>query len=156
LLTAKGSVLGTPAYASPEQLRGEELDVRSDIYSVGATLYHLLTGDTPFAAQDFVKLITEVLDKHPAAPQAIRSEIPGELSWVVLRCLAKDRKERFQTYAELRDALLPFRAADFAPANPARRFLAGLIDETIAYGPAFCSPSIGALIHSDISSASER
>src|SRR5439155_11229942 len=66
LLTASGTVLGTPAYASPEQLRGEELDARSDIYSVGASLYHLLTGKTPYIATEFVKLITEVLEKDPA------------------------------------------------------------------------------------------
>ena len=68
LLTASGSVLGTPAYASPEQLRGEELDVASDLYSVGATLYHLLTGRPPHETPDFVKLITEVLDKTPPSP----------------------------------------------------------------------------------------
>jgi len=135
LLTAAGSVLGTPAYASPEQLRGEELDVRSDIYSVGATLYHLLTGKTPFASADFVKLITEVLDKQPAAPATLRGEIPSELSRVVMRCLAKDRKTRFQNYAELRDALLPFRRADAIPAKPAFRFVAGLVDDMIAYLP---------------------
>lgn len=137
LLTATGSVMGTPAYASPEQLRGEELDVRSDIYSVGATLYHLLTGNTPFGATDFVKLITEVLDKEPANPRAHRSEIPAELARVVLRCLAKDRKARFQTYADLHDALLPFRTAEVVPAKPAMRFCAALIDDLIAYGPSW-------------------
>jgi uncharacterized RDD family membrane protein YckC/predicted Ser/Thr protein kinase len=135
LLTAAGSVLGTPAYASPEQLRGEELDARSDIYSVGATLYHLLTGSTPFAAADFVKLITEVLDKQPEAPHIARPDMPVELSKVIQRCLAKDRKARFQSYAELRDALLPFRATVAVPASPAKRFLASLIDELVAYGP---------------------
>jgi len=135
LLTATGSVLGTPAYASPEQLRGEELDVTSDIYSVGATLYHLLTGKTPFGATDFVKLITEVLDKQPAAPKTLRAEIPAELSKALLRCLEKERKERFQTYAELRDALLPFRTSEVVPAKPARRFLADCIDFFITYGP---------------------
>jgi eukaryotic-like serine/threonine-protein kinase len=135
LLTATGSVLGTPAYASPEQLRGEELDARSDIYSVGATLYHLLTGRTPFAAADFVKLITEVLDKQPEAPQALRPDIPPELSKVIQRCLAKDRKARFQSYADLRDALLYFRAAAAVPAGPAKRVLAGLVDDLVAYGP---------------------
>ena len=137
LITATGAVMGTPAYASPEQLRGEELDVRSDIYSAGATLYHLLTGRTPLNATDFVKLITEVLDKQPAAPKSLRAEIPAELSRVVLRCLAKERKARFQTYAELRDALLPFRVAEVVPARPAMRFLAGLIDDLIAYGPSW-------------------
>ncbi|HKQ40483.1 MAG TPA: protein kinase, partial [Verrucomicrobiae bacterium] len=137
LLTAAGSVMGTPAYASPEQLRGEELDVRSDIYSVGATLYHLLTGKTPYSATEFVKLITEVLEKQPAAPNALRKEIPPELSRIVLRCLAKDRQGRFQNYEQLRDALLPFRAAERVTANPARRAIAGIIDDLFAYGPSF-------------------
>jgi len=135
LLTATGSVLGTPAYASPEQLRGEELDATSDIYSVGATLYHLLTGKTPFRATDFVKLITEVLDKQAEAPSALRSEIPAELSRTILKCLAKDRRARFQSYSELREALLPFRAAEVEPAKPARRFIAGFMDDMVAYGP---------------------
>ena len=135
LITATGSVMGTPAYASPEQLRGEELDVRSDIYSVGATLYHLLTGKTPFTATDFVKLITEVLDKAPAPPKSLREEIPIELAKVILRCLAKERKARFQSYAELRDALLPFRSSEAVPAKPAMRFLAGAVDDLVAYGP---------------------
>ena len=137
LLTAAGSVMGTPAYASPEQLRGEELDVRSDIYSVGATLYHLLTGKTPYSATEFVKLITEVLEKQPAVPNTLRKEIPAELSRIVLRCLTKDRESRFQNYEQLREALLPFRAADRVPASPARRFLSGIIDDLFAYGPSF-------------------
>lgn len=137
LLTATGAVMGTPAYASPEQLRGEELDVRSDIYSVGATLYHLLTGNTPFTATDFVKLITEVLDKQAASPTTLRNEVPAELSRVILRCLAKDRKARFQTYNELREALLPFGQVDRVPANPGVRFIASIVDDLIAYLPSF-------------------
>ena len=137
LITATGSVMGTPAYASPEQLRGEELDVSSDIYSLGATLYHLLTGQTPFNATDFVKLITEVLDKQPASPKSLRGEISTELSKLLLRCLAKDRKARFQGYADLRDALLPFCASEVVPARPAMRVLASLLDELIAYGPSW-------------------
>jgi hypothetical protein len=135
LLTANGAILGTPAYAAPEQLRGEELDVRADIYSLGATLYHLLTGKTPFSATDFVKLITEVLDKEPARPEALRADLPRDLSKVLLRCLAKDRHARFQSYAELRHALIPFGRIVAEPARPSRRFLAGLLDELIAYGP---------------------
>ncbi len=135
LITATGSVMGTPTYASPEQLRGEELDVTSDIYSVGATLYHLLTGKTPFSATDFVKLITEVLDKQPEAPKTLRPELPTELSKILLRCLEKERKNRFQTYAELRDAMLPFRAGEVVPGKPARRFLADCVDFFISYGP---------------------
>jgi len=135
LLTASGSVLGTPAYASPEQLRGEELDVASDIYSVGATLYHLLTGRPPHETTDFVKLITEVLDKTPPSPDRLRSEVPAGLAKVVMRCLAKDRKARFASYAALRDAMLAFSSTAPSPAVIGLRFVAGMVDEFAAYLP---------------------
>ncbi|MEY2407827.1 MAG: eukaryotic-like serine/threonine-protein kinase [Verrucomicrobiota bacterium] len=135
LLTASGSVLGTPAYASPEQLRGEDLDVVSDIYSVGATLYHLLTGRPPYEATDFVKLITEVLDKTPPSPDKLRPEIPPGLSKVVVRSLAKNRGARFADYAAFRNALLPFISAPAAPAVLGLRFIAGVVDELAAWLP---------------------
>jgi uncharacterized RDD family membrane protein YckC len=137
LLTASGSVLGTPAYASPEQLRGEDLGVASDIYSVGATLYHLLTGRPPHDTTDFVKLITEVLDKTPPPPHTLRPEIPAGLAKVVMRCLAKDRAARFSSYAALRDALLPFSSVAPSPAVLGLRFVAGMMDEFISYTPSF-------------------
>jgi eukaryotic-like serine/threonine-protein kinase len=138
LLTTQGTVLGTPAYAAPEQLRGEELTVAADLYSVGATLFHLLTGRPPFQAEDVVQLIGQVLDKTPPSPAALRPEIPSELARVVQRCMAKDPKHRFQTYAELRDALLPFHQSELEPARPAQRFLAALIDDLLlASGPTF-------------------
>jgi eukaryotic-like serine/threonine-protein kinase len=137
LLTAHGSVLGTPAYASPEQLRGEDLGVASDIYSVGATLYHLLTGRLPFESPDFVRLITEVLDKVPPSPDKLRPEINSGLAKVVMRCLAKDRAARFPSYAALRKALLPFSSAAPSPAVLGLRFIAGTIDEFMAYTPSF-------------------
>ena len=135
LLTASGSVVGTPAYASPEQLRGEDLDVASDLYSVGATLYHLLTGRPPHVTTDFVKLITEVLDKTPPSPDTLRPHIPAGLAKVVMRCLAKDRAARFPSYAALRAALLPFSSAAPSPAVLGLRFVAGLVDEFAAYLP---------------------
>jgi uncharacterized RDD family membrane protein YckC/predicted Ser/Thr protein kinase len=135
LLTASGSVIGTPAYASPEQLRGEELTVASDIYSVGATLFHLLTGRPPHETTDFVKLITEVLDKAPPAPDKLRPEIPAGLAKVLMRCLAKDRAARFPSYAALREALLPFSAIATVPASLGLRFVAGVTDEFFAWLP---------------------
>jgi uncharacterized RDD family membrane protein YckC len=136
LLTARGSVLGTPAYASPEQLRGEELGVAADIYSVGATLYHLLTAQLPYRSHDFVQLITEVLDKTPIAPERVRPEIPRGLSNVVMRCLAKVPSARFANYAALREALLPFSSFAPTPAVLGLRFVAGVIDEFVSYLPA--------------------
>jgi uncharacterized RDD family membrane protein YckC len=137
LLTASGSVVGTPTYASPEQLRGEELDVRSDIYSVGASLYYLLTGRPPHQAQDLVKLITEVLDKSPPSPNSISPEIPKGLARVVMRCLAKDRTRRFKDYKALRQALLAFHSSAATPATVGLRFIAGMIDDSLGYAPAY-------------------
>lgn len=135
LLTASGSVVGTPTYASPEQLRGEELDVRADIYSVGASLYYLLTGRPPHEAEDLVKLITEVLDKTPPAPHELRADIPRTLSRIIMRCLAKDRASRFPNYSTLRNALLAFGSAAATPATVGLRFVAGVVDDFIGFAP---------------------
>ena len=135
LLTASGAVIGTPTYASPEQLRGQELDVRADIYSAGASLYYLLIGQPPHQAKDLVQLITEVLDKTPPAPHALRAEIPKGLSRVIMRCLAKDRDARFPNYAALREALLPFSSVAATPATVGLRFVAGAVDDFIGFAP---------------------
>src|SRR6185503_2051712 len=103
-----GSIMGTPTFSSPEQLRGEELTARSDIYAVGVTLYFLLTGRTPFEAPNVVQLLATVLEKRPESPRKWRKEIPTGLSGAILRCLEKDAGERFANYAQLREALLPF------------------------------------------------
>ncbi len=128
-LTLAGSILGTPEFSSPEQLRGEELNVRSDIYSVGMTLYYLLTGKTAFQAQNVVQLLATVLDKAPQPPREIRPEIPEALSRIVLRCLAKQAAERPSSYDELRRALLPFTSTAPTPATLGLRCVAGVIDK---------------------------
>jgi hypothetical protein len=133
-LTTPGALLGTPAYASPEQLRGDELDSRSDIYAVGVTLYYLLTGRTPFTADNMVRLLATVLERQPESPRKLRPEIPEELAQVILRCLAKQPAQRFRSYNELRLALLPFTSAVSAPASAGLRALAGLIDLSLMLG----------------------
>lgn len=127
-LTVAGAFLGTPAYSSPEQLRGENLDVRSDIYAVGVTLYYVLTGKTPFAGANVVQLLANVLEKAPESPSTLRPELPKELSKTILRCLAKQSGDRFKDYEDLRQALLPFGSAARTPAALGPRFLAGFID----------------------------
>ena len=72
-LTASGVMLGTPSYAPPEQLRADELDVRADIYSVGATLYALLTGRAPFEGDNAVQVVAAVLDKQPALSVSVQT-----------------------------------------------------------------------------------
>ena len=130
-LTQTGAVLGTPAFASPEQLRAQEIDVRSDIYSVGATLYYLLTGQPTHDASTLVGLIAAVLERDPIDPQTLRPEIPSALSRVVMRCLARNAAARFPNYKELRTALLPFRSAVPRPAPLSLRLLAAMIDAIV-------------------------
>jgi len=131
-LTLSGAVVGTPAFSAPEQLRGEELDVRADIYSVGMTLYYLLTGRPAFEGENMVKLLAAVLEQAPPSPAAFRREISRELAQVVLRCLAKRPSDRFGGYEELRQALMPLSSTAPAPAGLAARFLAGVVDFLLA------------------------
>jgi serine/threonine protein kinase len=131
-LSRLGLVVGTPAYASPEQLRGAALDTRSDIYSVGATLFELLTGRTPFAAADLMSMLMAVANDPAPAAHTFSPAIPKGLSAVVLRCLAKKPEQRFADYAQLAAALEPFSSASPAAATLGRRFIAGTIDLAIA------------------------
>jgi serine/threonine protein kinase len=127
-LTAGGTLLGTPAFASPEQLRGDELDVRSDIYSVGATLYYLLCGRAPFEESNVVKLLTTIVEQKPPSPQELRPQVPKGLAAIVMRCLAKNRDGRFEAYASLTRELQAFGSTATTPATMGHRFLAGVID----------------------------
>ncbi len=116
--TVRGAPKGTPAYASPEQWRGDQsLDVRTDIYAVGATLYELLTGKAP--------------DRPPVSPARGRSGIPRSLARVIMRCLATEREGRYANYDKLRRALLPFTSTALAPATLGLRFAAGVVDYVI-------------------------
>ena len=148
-ITVAGSVLGTPAFSSPEQLRGDELSVRSDIYSVGVTLYYLLTGRTPFEAENFVKLLSRVIEEQPTSPVTYRKEIPQGLARLVLRCLAKQPSERFKDYAEMRRALFGYSSTAPSPATLGLRFAAGCLDTAFL---TFCSSFIHLLVIGDVAS----
>jgi len=99
-LTQTGVTLGTPAYMSPEQARGERADERSDVYSLGATLYHVLTGRPPFEGATVIAILRDVLEREPR-PTGARQELDA----IVMKCLAKDRAERYGGAAELADDL---------------------------------------------------
>jgi hypothetical protein len=133
-LTATGAFLGTPAFCSPEQLRGEELNARSDMYSVGATLFYLLTGRTPFDAPNMVQLLATVLEQRAPSPSKFRPEIPQGLAKTVLRCLEKQPGEQFKTYADLALTLAPYSSTAPTPATLGLRFLAGVVDGTLLGG----------------------
>jgi uncharacterized RDD family membrane protein YckC len=127
-LTQTGMFMGTPVCSSPEQMLGEALDVRSDIYAVGATLYYLLTGGYPFKADSAVQLISQVLQGAPTAVDAKRADVPASVSLVVMRCLARERTHRYATYPALREALESCLDTALRPATPGRRAAAFLLD----------------------------
>jgi eukaryotic-like serine/threonine-protein kinase len=105
-LTQEGAITGTPAYMSPEQAGGQDdLDARSDIYSLGALTYFLLTGQPPFAGRSAVKMLAAHLYEQPAPMTNRRVDMPPELEAIVLRCLAKNPADRFHDVRSLETAL---------------------------------------------------
>jgi hypothetical protein len=128
-LSTRTRFAATPAYASPEQLRGAALDGRADIYSLGATLYELLTGRPPFQRNDLMALLMAVANDPPQPPHALVSAVPSRLGQVVLRCLAKDPDQRFADYDALARALEPYSSSAPRPARLGYRFFAGAIDQ---------------------------
>jgi hypothetical protein len=132
---AAGTILGTPGFASPEQLRGDPLDVRSDIYSVGATLFYLLAGRAPFDDRNTTDLLTKVASQPAPSLTTLRPELPRRLAHVVSRCLAKAPQERFSSYAALGAALQPFSSTRLRHAPIVQRTIAGWIDRNIVLIP---------------------
>ena len=105
-LTGTGRAMGTPHYMSPEQAMGKMVDGRSDIYAVGVMLYEMLLGFPPFDGADSYSVGYKHVHETAAAPDVVDSRIAPELSALVMRCLAKPADQRYQTGAELADALL--------------------------------------------------
>jgi serine/threonine-protein kinase len=100
-MTETGSIVGTAQYLSPEQARGGEVDPRSDLYSLGVVLYELLTGKTPFEGDTPVEIAMKHLSNAPEPPSKLRPDIPRELDMVVLRALAKNPDDRYQSADEM-------------------------------------------------------
>jgi beta-lactam-binding protein with PASTA domain/predicted Ser/Thr protein kinase len=100
-MTETGSIVGTAQYLSPEQARGGEVDQRSDLYSLGIVLYELLTGKTPFDGETPVEIAMKHLSNAPKPPSRLRPDIPPELDMVVLRALAKNPDDRYQSADEM-------------------------------------------------------
>jgi eukaryotic-like serine/threonine-protein kinase len=100
-MTQTGMLMGTPAYMSPEQAKGEPLDARSDIYAFGIILYEMLTGTVPFQADSMLATLLKRTQEPPPPPIEIDPTVPQDLSDVVVKCTAVDREERYQTASEI-------------------------------------------------------
>jgi Tol biopolymer transport system component len=122
-LTAEGSFVGTLAYMSPEQLRGEEADARSDLFAFGAVLYEMITGVRAFAADSQAELIAAILEHEPPRLTIRQPLAPPALERLVTACLAKDPDQRWQTARDLLRELTWLRENDAAPESAPRREL---------------------------------
>jgi eukaryotic-like serine/threonine-protein kinase len=127
-VTIVGTTLGTVAYMSPEQARGQELDGRSDLFSFGVVLYEMAAGALPFPGKTPVAIFEELLTRTPRAPSSIVAGLPAEFDRIVAKALEKDKDVRYQTAADLRGDLKRLRrssestavAASGTPARTAR------------------------------------
>jgi serine/threonine protein kinase len=99
------SGVGSPAYMSPEQLKGEEIDFRTDMFSLGGVLYHLMTGARPFDGATTYQLVDNILNSTPNPPSRMRAQVPAALDDVVMRALGKTRDERYSSWDEFAESL---------------------------------------------------
>jgi len=104
-ITGEGVMIGTPEYMSPEQVEGKEVDHRSDIYSLGIIMYEMLTGKVPFEGETPLAIAMKHKSETPKNPNELNSQIPEDLSHIILKCLEKDPEKRYQRSEELRSEL---------------------------------------------------
>jgi WD40 repeat protein len=104
-LTLTGEVMGTPAYMPPEQARGQEVDARSDVYSLGATLYELVCGRAPFLGSDAFGIVNKVLTEEPAAPRACNPLLARDIETIIQKAMDKVPARRYATAGELAEDL---------------------------------------------------
>lgn len=104
-LTQTGIALGTAGYLAPEQIQGQAVDARTDVFSLGVVAYEMVTGDRPFAGANLSNILYMVLNQDPPPPSQLREDVPPELDAIIRRCLAKNPDNRFQSAARLAEAL---------------------------------------------------
>ncbi|HSH69256.1 MAG TPA: serine/threonine-protein kinase [Deferrisomatales bacterium] len=121
--TQVGEILGTPSYMAPEQVMGETVDGRSDVFSLGVILYELATGTKPFRGDAMAAVFYAVVHQEPKPPSAVNPEVPKSLEEIILRCMQKAPEKRFPTAAALADALRGFAEPSVPPALPGHRGL---------------------------------
>jgi tRNA A-37 threonylcarbamoyl transferase component Bud32/dienelactone hydrolase len=109
-LTKTGTTMGTAAYMSPEQARGDMTDQQTDIWSLGAVLYEMVTGQIPFTSERELAVIYAILNEDPQSPKSLRKDLPSELEGLILRALCKDREHRFASANEIEGDLAQYQS----------------------------------------------
>ena len=105
-----GTFIGTPNYCAPEQLTGDDVDERGDIYACGVVMSEMFCGGLPFTGSNTMEIYQAQMRNEPLLPSKLWPEIPFELEAVILRCLRRDREERYTTARDLNAALTELRA----------------------------------------------
>src|SRR5580704_4320568 len=118
-------VMGTPSYMSPEQVKGRAVDGRSDIFSLGVMLYEMVTGEKPFPGQNITTVIYKIVNEDPVPPRQIDPSIHPGISAVVMRALAKEPEQRYQSCREMLEDLKSYRTVAPAGANPQSTMVMG-------------------------------
>ncbi len=117
-ITQAGRVVGTPEYMSPEQCAGVGVDHRVDVYALGVLLYEMTTGSLPFSSPDLLELVRKHIQEAPRPPRELAPDLPPAFEALILRCLAKRPARRFQSMAEVAEALDALETGDVAPPPP--------------------------------------
>ncbi len=130
-LTQTGIALGTAGYLAPEQIQGGAVDPRTDIFALGVVAYELATGSRPFHGTSLSNVLYRILNEEPAPPNRVNPGCSTDLAAIIVRCMAKDPAERFQTVPELFDALRSVALLEIDEADSEREITTGVLREAV-------------------------
>lgn len=132
-LTREGEILGTVAYMSPQQAVGDEIDFRSDVFSVGTVLYELLTGKLPFTGEQPIAIVYSLLNEEPLRIRELREDVPVEFEQIIFKALRKDPRERYQNISEMQKDIESFK--DFLKGKKGKEVLDLIASEGVFREP---------------------